>query len=171
MGLEKRFKIASEYLSEEIKINEYDWITHYESFKAKKVVFPKSLILVHPNFYLKKISQISNCSKIELDNIKIEIQGKRIFDQVKLDVFDKCSSKNLWGYSCNFKTSSLHKDHEFPYSKGGPTSRDNLLLLCKAHNELKGIDIHFWNWESGYPVWFDRQLNKIKNYVFNYLSK
>ena len=72
-----------------------------------------------------------------------------------------CQSRVLWGYACPFE-GALEIDHLFPYGLGGPTRRENAMVLCAQHNRMKAHDIHVLPWEAiGLWQWIDGQVERM----------
>jgi 5-methylcytosine-specific restriction endonuclease McrA len=58
-----------------------------------------------------------------------------IADQVFVRDQGQCTYVSPGGVRCRAK-SNLEIDHEIPFAMGGPSSLENLRLLCRAHNAL-----------------------------------
>lgn len=71
-----------------------------------------------------------------------------------------CLAAKVWGYECPSRQ-RLNADHDFPYSRGGPTIPSNGQWLCGMHNELKGFDMHFFDWEPSRNSWLSGELIEI----------
>jgi hypothetical protein len=90
------------------------------------------------------------------------IFGERSFG---LTTASRCESHELWQYACDLRHTSLHADHLFAYSLGGPTWAANRLTLCDVHNGIKGADVHLYPWEAGEPSWLARLLERYSQFM------
>jgi hypothetical protein len=88
-----------------------------------------------------------------------EVLGSRAFSSGIIQKTSKCMAEFVWGYPCKFEGRGLQADHLFPYSLGGPTLSDNLLVLCDRHNQAKSHDIHLYSWDE--PNWLRELANRI----------
>lgn len=82
--------------------------------------------------------ELSKMSLFEIDRIKPEIAKK-----IKNEVFENHTNENGQFVCIKCKKHSKHKalfqiDHIIPMSKGGLTTIDNLQLLCRTCNLIKG---------------------------------
>ena len=114
---------------------------------------PEILVLLNPKHY-KELGAT-------------DPRGERTFPKIP-DGFP-CRSIEIWGYECPFKSSNIHVDHMFPYSKGGVTHSQNAMHLCADHNLLKHSDIHWIPWEN-LPSRNDWIISSLK-VLFNFASR
>jgi hypothetical protein len=76
----------------------------------------------------------------------------------------KCRSDEIWGYSCPYIDEDIHVDHTFPFSRGGSTTQENAMYLCREHNLSKSTDLHLIPWEGfTNQNWIGTQLRSIMN--------
>ena len=159
MDLIRRYQLASEYLVLETKLNSISWKNLFSVYKEAGLSLPKKMILIHPLLISKELKSKGHGVN-EIEDLKTFIYGSRNFKS-KINHGITCQSESIWGYRCCFEETEIHRDHYFPFSKGGPTDVNNQLFLCKTHNELKGSDLHGFNWEEGEPLWFPKTLSRI----------
>lgn len=112
---------------------------------------PEILVLLNPKHY-KALGAI-------------DPRGERTFPKIPSGF--PCRSSEIWGYECPFKSSNIHVDHMFPYSKGGVTHFQNAMHLCADHNLLKHSDIHWIPWENftANNEWIIKSLKILLNYA------
>jgi len=138
----ERLEAAHAYLRARDKPTWRTWEDGYASHRAGELTLPQSLALVHPDWRPQGLASE-------------KLQGKRAFRVSASPT--KCQSIIVWGYECDLDQESIHQDHHFPYSLGGPTVPSNRLVLCALHNQAKSGDIHHFAWEKE-PSWLDSQL-------------
>jgi hypothetical protein len=163
MDLNKRFLLCGEYLCLEANMLLNKWKGFYSKYKNGTATIPETYILLHPK--LIKKSLLLKHSEEVADQIIEEIRGKRTFHNIKNISKESCQSNELWGYSCCYQNSSNHKDHLFPFSKGGISHKENLYVLCEDHNRMKSSDLHIYPWENGIPNWVKKQIDIINKVI------
>lgn len=66
--------------------------------------------------------------------------SRRLFSDRDREWVYRCAGHrceaSILGFRCP-ATNDLQLDHFYPYAKGGPTDRSNLVLLCPYHNRVK----------------------------------
>lgn len=173
MSSNERNLYAKKYLSYLVDSFDKGWKLSYEEHSKNsnidELVLSK-LVLLHPTHFRLFFPAFS---KEDIDKLQFKIQGKRSFPIVSSR--KKCCAIEIWGYDCPFTNEILVRDHDFPYSMGGPTDNAyNKKVLCRWHNMIKGNDIHTFNWQKLFEDynysqiekrthWIDSQLFAIRN--------
>lgn len=135
------------------------WITEYENIVSKGIIIkdlPKLLSLIYPDFYfngkgedLSKLIKWNRTSKFSSDITDTNICmwghgiGKKCIFNSDIMIRGKCQA-----------------DHYWPNYLGGPSIKENRVILCKYHNSMKGSDIYNYNWEC-IPSWLVNYLRAI----------
>jgi hypothetical protein len=142
---------------------ESNWDTNYwlklkSQFDNSVSNFPSDLVLVHPSWYTdiiyKTVDSVARSCPIRGEHFNFPIPSNT-----------ECASDAYWGYACPFSQSeTLHRDHIFPYSLGGPSVPSNCKFLCKLHNSWKGHDFHMLDSDEQ-PDWLDQVLAHIATYL------
>jgi hypothetical protein len=134
------------------KTSEMQWVEILTEIEGNHDYgIPETLVLLNPKFYKELGAN--------------DPRGERTFPKIPNGF--PCRSNEIWGYECPFKSSSIHVDHMFPYSKGGVTHAENAMHLCADHNLLKHSDVHWIPWEN-LPAnndWIIRSLKVLFNFA------
>lgn len=137
------------------------WINEYENITSKGISvknLPKLLSLIHPDFYFNEKGE-------ELS----ALLGWNRTSKFSSDISQ--TSICMWGYdiglTCIFNENrsirgKCQADHYWPNYLGGPSIKENRLVLCKYHNNMKGSDILNYSWNL-IPTWLDEYLKKLYN--------
>lgn len=97
-----------------------------------------------------------------------KILGPREFRTPVLLGTRYCAAADYWGVECaTLRRGEVEivADHAWPYSLGGPTEVGNIRWLCRRHNAAKSSDVHLFPWESLWPDWLNRQLDKLARVI------
>jgi 5-methylcytosine-specific restriction endonuclease McrA len=80
-------------------------------------------------------------------------QAEHISAHVRREVWDRDGGCCQWpvadGEVCG-STTRVEYDHVIPRAKGGPSTVENLRLLCRAHNQLAASRVYGDDWMSRY---------------------
>lgn len=157
-ALKIRFEAAECYLAslDRLLAGETNWDELASDYLDRKVGFESGLALIFPKFYTER------------DIPQEDICGGRSFCFSAVHG-TRCNSILLWNYGC-VSRESLHIDHLFPYSLGGPTDARNASYLCSRHNMSKSSDIHIYPWENGEPEWLRPLVVKIREKIRFYTN-
>ena len=136
INFEFRINCAFRYHLTLVKSQNLDWLDLFEILENNsKSSVPEYLTLLHPKWH----------SKLGI-NSNADPRGNSSFNAVFRQA--KCRSEKIWGYPCPYIDLKIHVDHTFPYSRGGSTTAENAMYLCKEHNLSKNTDIHLIPWED-----------------------
>jgi hypothetical protein len=127
-----------------------DWALRRADAEARQDI-PMALALIHPNNWAEHSRRDA-------------IQGPRAFRTAEIFGTRICSAADYWGIACRTDTmvEGAVADHAWPYGLGGPTTVANIAWMCRRHNASKGIDIHLYPWEFGWPDWLTDHLNRVE---------
>jgi hypothetical protein len=102
------------------------------------------------------------------DTRRDAVQGPRGFRTAEIHATRVCSAADYWGIACRTDTltQGAVADHAWPYGLGGPTVVGNIVWLCRRHNASKGVDIHLYPWEFGWPEWLSTHLDRVQRVVY-----
>lgn len=127
-----------------------DWELYRADAGARRDV-ALGLALLHPEHWADGVGQD-------------EVQGPRAFRTAEIFATRVCGAADYWGVTCRTDTRSegAVADHSWPYALGGPTTVGNIVWLCRRHNASKGVDVHLYPWEFGWPEWLSFQLDRIE---------
>jgi hypothetical protein len=141
---ERYLELALEGYSKKWELYRYD--------AEARADLPLALALIHPDNWSDRAG-------------RKEIQGPRSFRTATIHVTRACDAPDYWGVNCISDTAveGAAADHAWPYSLGGPTAVGNIAWLCRRHNQIKGADIHFYPWESGWPDWLPWHLDRVQS--------
>ena len=142
----RRFRSTLEYL---LHLERLDgviaWRASYERFQAGVAPIEEALALAHPRHL------------VDVDDAAF-IRGRRQFNERTSAEWCRCQSVLVWGYDCPISATTFQADHLFPFEAGGPTTVDNRIWLCPAHNRVKSSDVHLFPWEEPVPGWLAPKL-------------
>lgn len=126
-----------------------DWPLHRVDAEARRDV-PLGLALIHPEHWSGVVRRDA-------------VQGPRAFRTAEIFATRVCGAADYWGVACrtDTRTEGAAADHAWPYALGGPTIVGNIVWLCRRHNASKGVDVHLYPWEFGWPEWLSAQLDRV----------
>lgn len=126
-----------------------DWDLHRADAEARRDL-PLGLALLHPDLWADGARRDA-------------VQGPRAFRTAQIYVTRVCGAADYWGVACRTDTRAggAVADHAWPYGLGGPTVVGNIVWLCRRHNASKGVDVHLYPWEFGWPDWLSPQLDRV----------
>ena len=124
-----------------------DWLLYRADAEARRDLVSALTLIYSHNWPVPALRQ--------------NVQGPRAFRTPIIHATRMCSASEYWGVPCKSDTRSegAVADHAWPYSLGGPTVPGNIAWLCPRHNRIKGMDIHFYPWELGWPDWLPPHLD------------
>ena len=136
----------------------YGWKGYFRRLESPDAL--DMLALIDP----EHLRELCGGNNNEFEKLQRKVQGARAFS-IPGAVSSHCASRELWGYDCPLD-STIHFDHHFPYSRGGPTVPQNRIFLCEFHNSLKGGDVHCF-FSEGIPTssisWIKQQFFKMQS--------
>lgn len=144
-----RFERGHAYLRHLRAPNQPPWLESYGAYLRGELELVEAMTLIHPDWLRRTVDRGL-------------IFGDRTFGPTTAG---HCESARLWRYACDLRHTSLHADHLFPHSHGGPTWAANRLTLCDVHNRIKGADVHLYPWEAGEPSWLPKLLERYAEFV------
>ncbi len=143
----RRFRSTLEYLVYLERIDDVDELTaSYERFQAGATTIEEGLALAHP----RHLVDVADAAFV---------RGRRQFNERTSAEWCRCQSVLVWGYDCPISADAFQADHLFPFEAGGPTTADNRIWLCPAHNRVKSSDVHLFPWEAPMPGWVAPRLD------------
>jgi hypothetical protein len=148
-----RVEHASRYIGYRQTISPTDWMETFSLYKAGQLPLEAGLALIHKDYW----------SCVSPPGGVITVLGPTSFEGIS--PVRTCESQRVFGYRCPRIEPTLHQDHLFPRSLGGPTVGTNRITLCDLHNYYKGMDIHFFPWEDGTPSWLEGLLTYLSSLV------
>lgn len=154
------FRIKKRMLNMDNIFMDLIWLEEYKSivsngFNANNL--PYLLSLIHPNFYY--------CNGIFFGS---DIKWNRNKDfSSDITYTTPCMIERYIGVNCIFNDDrnirgKCEADHFWPNYLGGPSIKENRLILCSFHNGMKGSDISNYKWDE-VPIWLESYLNNIRN--------
>jgi hypothetical protein len=151
-----RINASMRYHTFWVKSQQLSWIDAYsEVISNHQYGLAELLTLIHPKWY-------TELGILEKSDPRV----KSNFDTARTSAF--CRSNEIWGYECPYSQTNIEIDHIFPYSRGGSTTNDNAMYLCKEHNRAKSNDVHLLPWEKFVAVdWIRIQFNFFVNRAQN----
>ena len=157
IDFEGRINASFRYHTFWVKSLRLSWLDAYsEVISNSQYGIAELLTLIHPKWY-------EDLGISEKSSPRV----KSNFDTARTSAL--CRSNEIWGYDCPYSQTQIEIDHIFPYSRGGSTSNDNAMYLCKEHNRAKSNDVHLLPWEKFIEVdWiriqFDFFVNRGQTY-------
>ena len=112
---------------------------------------PLALALIHPDNWINWEGDEINLSEEGWGSKKLL---KCEFDEITSHVCPWNADKYLQG--------TLHHDHRWPKSLGGPESGFNLPPLCANHNRAKGNGLWGFDWKK-IPEWLGPRLEELRD--------
>lgn len=132
----ERTAVAGDYYAALGRAFDEGWPATLQRFLGSRE-WTVGLALVHPDWI----------HELDLEPRSLTaVFGPRDFTDKPL-ANDRCESRLIWGYECPLPR-DLQIDHLFPYALGGATLPGNRIHLCRNHNNLKGVDVHVYPWET-----------------------
>jgi len=166
VNLVERVKYFNRYFQQfnylmDLNLDSKQIIVDLCEFSINNNDLPTCLAIIYPNYPWRISLQIHE-----------DIRGERTFRKNTLPTQRQiCEIHLAWGYQCpNQSPEKIHYDHFWPYGLGGSTDSDNLIGLCDRHNQLKGIDYHWYPFETTtqIPTWIKNQLDSISNRLLHF---
>src|SRR5438445_1592354 len=116
---------------------------------------PASLALIHPDFYTHRGKSIKSSLQWEVDT---DFRGG-------INRVDQCQAETYLGVTCMANQfpeirGKCQADHRWPNSLGGPSLKENRIVLCRFHNGMKSNDVTRFDWSAA-PVWLPKYLGTI----------
>jgi len=134
------------------------WATGYRAVTddlAHPRCLPAALALIHPDFYTFKGRSFEGSLPWETNSDF----------RAGISRMDQCQAAAYLGVQCIANRfpeirGKCEADHRWPNSLGGPSLRENRILLCRFHNGMKSNDVTRFNW-SVVPSWLRGYLGRI----------
>src|SRR5262249_45670462 len=118
--LVNRIERAEDYLLALEALGKSHWADLYRRYKTGELTLAQSMVLVHPRYYEARECETG-----------VSVRGPRLFPEDVSRHKATCMASILWLVDCRLTSyETVHSDHEFPYSLGGPTLASNRVLLC-----------------------------------------
>ena len=141
--------------------------------KIKNKDFKKILQPIHKNHTERMYKKL----KAKMYTLRQSLRKRSLEHDVEFDITIDEIKELFWeayGKECKYcgrklTLKTIAGDHKVPLSKNGPSTKQNIQLICKVCNTRKGA-LH----ERDFKIlleWLDIQSEELRNYVLRKLSK